>query len=89
MTTATRGPRCSQAPQLHATPDAVTLDIDHRRDPLDPADAGLNDGASTGLLGIELHTRRRNRMNGVIHRDGARSLRVAVEQSYGNFSQYI
>ncbi|WP_277184591.1 pyridoxamine 5'-phosphate oxidase family protein [Caballeronia sp. BR00000012568055] len=76
-------------PGFMHTPDATTLDIRHAHDPLDPADAGLHDGASVGLLGIELHTRRRNRMNGVIHRDDARGLSVAVEQSYGNCPQYI
>jgi uncharacterized protein len=76
-------------PGFMQTPDAVTLDIDHASDPLDPADAGLRDGASVGLLGIELHTRRRNRMNGVVRRDGARGLHVAVEQSFGNCPQYI
>jgi uncharacterized protein len=76
-------------PGFMHTPDATTLDIRHTHDPLDPADAGLHDGASIGLLGIELHTRRRNRMNGVIRRDDRRGLSVAVEQSYGNCPQYI
>ncbi len=46
----------------------------------------MNDGESIGMLGIELHTRRRNRMNGVLHRaDGnADAFRIAVEQSFGN-----
>jgi uncharacterized protein len=77
-------------PGFMRTPDARTLSMTRARDPLDPADAGMNDGASIGLLGIELHTRRRNRMNGVIHRDGANAVfDVAVEQSYGNCPQYI
>jgi ferredoxin-NADP reductase/predicted pyridoxine 5'-phosphate oxidase superfamily flavin-nucleotide-binding protein len=77
-------------PGFMQTPDATTLSIDRARDPLDPADAGMSDGASIGLLGIELHTRRRNRMNGVIRRDGAKtSFAVAVEQSFGNCPQYI
>ncbi|SAK68955.1 pyridoxamine 5'-phosphate oxidase-like FMN-binding protein [Caballeronia hypogeia] len=77
-------------PGFMHTPDATTLSFEHARDPLDPADAGMNDGQSIGLLGIELHTRRRNRMNGVIRRDGARAkFDVAVEQSYGNCPQYI
>ncbi|SAL75353.1 pyridoxamine 5'-phosphate oxidase-like FMN-binding protein [Caballeronia peredens] len=70
--------------------DTTTLGIGRARDPLDPADAGMNDGASIGLLGIELHTRRRNRVNGVIHRDGANArFDMAVEQSFGNCPQYI
>lgn len=77
-------------PGFMQTPDATTLFIERARDPLDPADAGMSDGASIGLLGIELHTRRRNRMNGVIRRDGAKAkLEIAVEQSFGNCPQYI
>ncbi|KXV10870.1 FAD-binding oxidoreductase [Caballeronia megalochromosomata] len=77
-------------PGFMRAPDAKTLSMSRARDPLDPADAGMNDGASIGLLGIELHTRRRNRMNGVIRRDGANmAFEVAVEQSFGNCPQYI
>ncbi|SAK89918.1 2Fe-2S iron-sulfur cluster-binding protein [Caballeronia ptereochthonis] len=77
-------------PGFMQTPDATTLSIGRARDPLDPADAGMSDGASIGLLGIELHTRRRNRVNGVIHRhDAGASFDVTVEQSFGNCPQYI
>ncbi len=76
-------------PGFMHTPDAVTLDIAVACDPLDPADAGMNDGDAIGLLGIELHTRRRNRMNGVIRRERANTMRISVEQSYGNCPQYI
>ncbi|AET91958.1 putative oxidoreductase [Burkholderia sp. YI23] len=77
-------------PGFMRTPDARTLSMTLARDPLDPADEGMHDGAPIGLLGIELHTRRRNRMNGVIRRDGANAaFHVAVEQSFGNCPQYI
>ncbi|SAK79809.1 pyridoxamine 5'-phosphate oxidase-like FMN-binding protein [Caballeronia temeraria] len=77
-------------PGFMRTPDAKTLSMSGARDPLDPADAGMNDGASIGLLGIEMHTRRRNRLNGVIRRDGANAaFDVSVEQSFGNCPQYI
>ena len=52
---------------LHS-PDPTRLRIAAARDPRDPADAGLDDGDSVGLLGIELHTRRRNRLNGLVRR---------------------
>lgn len=55
----------------------------------DPADATLSMGASIGLLGLDLRTRRRNRANGVIsERDGS-GLTVAVSQSFGNCAKYI
>jgi ferredoxin-NADP reductase/predicted pyridoxine 5'-phosphate oxidase superfamily flavin-nucleotide-binding protein len=58
-------------------------------DPQDPATPGLQSGHAIGMLGIELHTRRRNRVNGVIQRASATHLEVAVEQSYGNCPKYI
>lgn len=53
----------------------------------DPAQ--LQDGAAIGLLGIELHTRRRNRLNGRVGTVTASGFAVKVEQSFGNCSQYI
>ncbi|MFU2328435.1 pyridoxamine 5'-phosphate oxidase family protein [Pseudomonas sp. NFX98] len=53
----------------------------------DPAQLG--DGAAIGLLGIELHTRRRNRINGHIGAMTANGFAVTVDQSYGNCPQYI
>lgn len=58
-------------------------------DPLDPASSGLDTGDAIGLLGIELHTRRRNRINGQIRQASAQRLEIAVEHSYGNCPQYI
>lgn len=58
-------------------------------DPLDPATSGLGSGEAIGLLGIELHTRRRNRINGHIRQASAQRLEIAVEHSYGNCPQYI
>lgn len=58
-------------------------------DPLDPATSGLGSGEAIGLLGIELHTRRRNRLNGHIRQASAQCLEITVEHSYGNCPQYI
>jgi ferredoxin-NADP reductase/predicted pyridoxine 5'-phosphate oxidase superfamily flavin-nucleotide-binding protein len=58
-------------------------------DPLDPASSGLGAGEAIGLLGIELHTRRRNRINGHIRQASAQGLEIAVEHSFGNCPQYI
>jgi ferredoxin-NADP reductase/predicted pyridoxine 5'-phosphate oxidase superfamily flavin-nucleotide-binding protein len=71
------------------SPDPKSLLLDSQPDSQDPAASGLQAGQSIGLLGIELHTRRRNRMNGILQPvDGAR-LSVAVEHSFGNCPQYI
>lgn len=53
----------------------------------DPAQ--LSDGAAIGLLGIELHTRRRNRINGRVGGLSASGFGVTVQQSFGNCPQYI
>ncbi|UVC11029.1 pyridoxamine 5'-phosphate oxidase family protein [Rhizobium sp. TH2] len=64
------------------------LHLDLKRDPRDPADAGMDDGRAIGMLGIDLGTRRRNRLNGeVVHSDTGLSVRV--EQSFGNCPKYI
>ncbi|MFC5418809.1 pyridoxamine 5'-phosphate oxidase family protein [Bosea eneae] len=55
----------------------------------DPADATLSMGASIGLLGLDLRTRRRNRANGVISERDGNGLTVAVDQSFGNCAKYI
>lgn len=71
------------------SPTPTTLSIRAARDGDDPADEGLDDGASVGLLGIELHTRRRNRMNGTLHRADDGGFTVDVEHSFGNCPKYI
>ncbi len=55
----------------------------------DPLAGALALGTKLGLLGIELPTRRRNRLNGsVVALDGA-GFTGAGEQSFGNCPQYI
>lgn len=69
--------------------DPFTLAVSAQRDRADPADAGLEDGDAVGLLGIELHTRRRNRLNGVVRRQSAGRFEVEVRESFGNCPRYI
>lgn len=76
-------------PGFAASPDPRTLRLNYPRDPRDPADAGMNDGDAIGLLGIELHTRRRNRMNGTVRRGDEAGFAVTVEHAFGNCPQYI
>ena len=71
------------------SPDPRQLTIDTKLPADDPATPGLVAGQAIGLLGIELHTRRRNRINGQIRQAAAGQLQVAVEQSFGNCPQYI
>lgn len=76
-------------PGFLQAPDDCHLHLGLIPDPGDPAEAGLADGAALGLLGIELNTRRRNRLNGSIRRNDAAGLDLVVAQSYGNCPQYI
>ena len=72
---------------LHAL-DEHHLRLDLLRDGNDPAEHGLHDGASAALLGIDLSTRRRNRLNGRVIRDGG-GFSLRVVQSFGNCPKYI
>jgi predicted pyridoxine 5'-phosphate oxidase superfamily flavin-nucleotide-binding protein len=76
-------------PGFLQSPDPHTLNVRLDREPLDPADGGMGDGAAIGMLGIELHTRRRNRLNGTIRRSRPEGFDVDVGQSYGNCPKYI
>ena len=67
-------------PGFASAPDPMTLSILAAPAPNDPAVAGLGEGAPIGVLGIELHTRRRNRLNGIVHR---RPGRLEVEVQIG------
>jgi len=66
-----------------------TLAIAAVRDAGDPAVQGMRDGDAIGLLGIELHTRRRNRLNGTIANNSAAKFDLQVVHSYGNCPRYI
>ena len=72
---------------LHS-PDPGKLSIELERDFLDPAETGMDDASSIALLGIDLRTRRRNRLNGMMHRR-AGGFDISVSQSFGNCPKYI
>ena len=76
-------------PGFVSSPDSRTLRIAARPAYADPIGAGLVAGAPVGLLGIQLETRRRNRMNGTVIEADEGGLVVRVDQSFGNCPQYI
>ncbi|AWN55213.1 pyridoxamine 5'-phosphate oxidase family protein [Methylobacterium sp. 17Sr1-1] len=76
-------------PGFLAAPDPRVLTLAAPADPADPAGAGLRAGEAVGLLGIEPHTRRRNRLNGLVRAATDEGLEIAVDQSFGNCPQYI
>jgi ferredoxin-NADP reductase/predicted pyridoxine 5'-phosphate oxidase superfamily flavin-nucleotide-binding protein len=76
-------------PGFLTSPDPKILSFRLNRDVDDPADIGMNDGDSVGVLGIDLSTRRRNRLNGIVRRSDAESFSLEVVQSFGNCPRYI
>lgn len=76
-------------PGFAVSPDPATLRVAALPDADDPLRAGMGPDQPLGLLGIELHTRRRNRMNGRIAAWDGRCFEVAVAESFGNCPQYI
>lgn len=76
-------------PGFMHSPDPHTLRIDVRPLPEDQLDANLHAGARLGMLGIELPTRRRNRLNGEVTALDPAGFSVSVIQSFGNCPRYI
>ncbi|MBM0743378.1 pyridoxamine 5'-phosphate oxidase family protein [Phormidium sp. CLA17] len=76
-------------PGFLSSPDNRTLRVTAK--PLfgEPLVTTLADGIDIGLLGIELHTRRRNRLNGTVAAMDADGFVIQVGQSFGNCPQYI
>lgn len=80
-------------PGFAQSPEPTRLDLSVLPADDDPVRAGWRAGAAIGALGIELHTRRRNRVNGVLREAMApgdtRGLHLQVEHAFGNCPQYI
>ncbi len=77
-------------PGFVSSPDPTHLRIDARPPEGDALEQAFTDDVDVGILGIELATRRRNRVNGrVLRRDEDRTLLFEVGQSFGNCPQYI
>ncbi|MBL4908371.1 MAG: hypothetical protein JKX94_13025, partial [Sneathiella sp.] len=76
-------------PGFLKSPDPAHLDVNAMPASLDPLHASLNVGQKLGLLGIELHSRRRNRLNATISAVNGEGFQLSVDQSFGNCPQYI
>lgn len=72
-----------------ASPDPGTLEINAQTRPGDALEHRLETGTDLGLLGIELASRRRNRVNGRIIRSRRQCLTMTVDSSFGNCPRYI
>jgi predicted pyridoxine 5'-phosphate oxidase superfamily flavin-nucleotide-binding protein len=76
-------------PGFLSAPDAGTLRITAELIFGDPLVTTLANGIDIGLLGIELHTRQRYRLNGTVTATDRNGFAVQVRQSFGNCPQYI
>lgn len=52
-------------------------------------DLEIEPGAKLGLLGLDMSSRRRNRLNGTVLSHDEHGVRLSVDQSFGNCPQYI
>jgi uncharacterized protein len=76
-------------PGFISTPNDSLLRVAALPAPVDPLHAQLAVGAALGVLGIEPHTRRRNRVNGHVAHVGSDDFSLRVDQSFGNCPKYI
>ena len=80
----------SGPPGFMDSAEANLLSINAWLDPGDPLHSCIRDGAPIGGLGIELSTRRRNRVNGRVENCiVGQSFSIKVQQSFGNCPKYI
>ena len=76
-------------PGFICSPDATTLKV--KGNPLDgdPLIDSIKTDSPLGILGIDLATRRRNRLNARVNHADQKGFSLSVDQSFGNCPQYI
>ena len=79
----------SGKPGFIASPDATTLAVTAVPAKGDPLNDAFSPGAPLGLLGIDLSTRRRNRVNVRVSDIDDGRIGLSVDQAFGNCPQYI
>ncbi len=76
-------------PGFVTSPTNQVLTVQGGVAPGDPLAAGLAVGAPLGFLGIEIPTRRRNRLNARVTELADAGFSVSVDQAFGNCPQYV
>ncbi len=76
-------------PGFVSSSDNHTLHIQGGALPGDPLAGHWTEGTPIGGLGIQPHTRRRNRVNGIVTHADSQGLTIRVQQSFGNCPKYI
>ena len=76
-------------PGFLTSPDERSLHVAARPVEGDPLASNLKEGADIGVLGMQLESRRRNRMNGTLADITQDGFSIDVLQSFGNCPKYI
>lgn len=76
-------------PGFMHSPDRRHVHIDAEPVPGDPLSQSWGERMPVGLLGIELPTRRRNRLAATIIPSEDKTLKLEIQQAFGNCPQYI
>ena len=76
-------------PGFAQTPSPTRLRVDAVPLPGDPLARHLGLGRPLGVLGIQLETRRRNRVNGRVAEQDAPGFALQVDQAFGNCPKFI
>ena len=72
------------------SPDSKTLNIQGSIVAQDQLGLNIQQDEAVGILGLDMGTRRRNRLNGSVkHSEGSQYLSINVEHSFGNCPKYI
>lgn len=77
------------APGFATAPDLLHVRIEGSPAPGDPLASNLTGGGVAGLLAIDLATRRRMRVNGVLESSAGEPVLIRVDQAYANCPKYI
>lgn len=76
-------------PGFCRSPHEGSLVVDSRPAVGDALEDAFQVGADVGILGIELHSRRRNRLNGRVAQSSESAFEIRVDQAFGNCPQHI
>lgn len=71
------------------SPDKLSLRVERLAPDGDPLAGVMEAGMPIGVLGIELPTRRRNRVNGLVADVDSTGFSIQVQQAFGNCPKYI
>lgn len=77
------------SPGFVQSPTSTSLTVNTPILPGDPLASAIKKNARLGLLGLEMSTRRRNRVNAKVTDTANNQFALQVEQSFGNCPQYI